>query len=312
MLVLARPLAALLVLTLPGIAQPATRDLAGLRETAVAVVNADRREHGLAGLEPDDTLDTIARAHAEDMLARNYVAHESPDGETVADRFRAAGGRASAILAENLATCTGCRVPPGPERVRTFQNGWMESPGHRATILREGIDRFGFGIAGDPESGRVVAVQTFAGPGVPRGDGSRTPLDPDAVLAETLEKIATLRDAGAKLDVSRPLAAAARRLAEEAVVAAPDDEARPALDVAGALPEASRADFGRIAALFAACTGCGARPTRADVQGFVAQLGAGRGGALRDPEFDRAGAALAADGDGRKVMVVLLAERRER
>ena len=46
----------------------------------------------------------------------------------------------------------------------------MNSPEHRENILREGLTRFGFGMAIDAPGG-LYAVQTFAGPGTPRGAG---------------------------------------------------------------------------------------------------------------------------------------------
>ena len=84
--------------------QPAPlADLAWVREVELKAVNAVRREHGRPPLEPDGQLDAAAQKHAEDMLARAYYSHESPEGTTVAQRVRAAGDRRWRTVSENIA-----------------------------------------------------------------------------------------------------------------------------------------------------------------------------------------------------------------
>ena len=122
-------------------------DLERLRQRALELVNQVRSEHDLPPLELGDILNEAAQAHAEDMLARDYYGHVSPDGENVMDRYQEAGGDRWRLVLENIAQCQGCPTPPTAERVEAFQEGWMESPGHRENILSRGLDRFGFGIA---------------------------------------------------------------------------------------------------------------------------------------------------------------------
>jgi uncharacterized protein YkwD len=97
------------------------------------------------------------------MLRRHYYAHETPEGKNPRDRFLAAGGSPSSLVEENIARCAGCPVPPEAAAVDSLQRSWMNSPEHRENILARGIDRMGFGIAGD--QGALYAVQDFAGPG---------------------------------------------------------------------------------------------------------------------------------------------------
>lgn len=132
-------------------------DIAGLRRTALALVNDSRRSEGLPPLEMSTTLNAAAEAHAEDMARRGFYAHRSPEGRDVADRYRAAGGDDWAIIAENISSCISCALPTG--QLRAFQSGWMQSPGHRRNILDPRVDRFGFGMAA--AEGRLYAVQTF-------------------------------------------------------------------------------------------------------------------------------------------------------
>ncbi|MGP9822010.1 CAP domain-containing protein [Salinarimonas sp. NSM] len=314
---LRRPAAALALLlatlvALPAAAQEvATGDLPALRAEALAEVNASREEAGLAPLEPGDTLDAIAQNHAEDMLARDYFAHASPEGDTVGDRFRAAGGAASEIVAENLGVCEGCPVPPGEDRVEAMHRGWMESPGHRANILREGLTRFGFGIAADPASRRTLAVQTFAGPGRSGGNGdgeAAAPLDPQARAAAAADALRVLREeAGAPpLAADEALGAAARDLLPEGGASLEP----PTLDLGAALRGESGARFAQVRALVATCSGCGAEPTRADVERFVEQWAQNRRDVLTDADLDRYGFALGADGRGAKTAILLLAQSR--
>jgi Cysteine-rich secretory protein family len=101
------------------------------------------------------------------MLERDFYAHESPEGETVRDRFMAEGGSRWKLVLENIGMCENCPTALTEDRVQSFHEGWMESPEHRANILAAGLEGFGFGIADGND--RTYAVQTFAGPGTPEG-----------------------------------------------------------------------------------------------------------------------------------------------
>jgi uncharacterized protein YkwD len=116
----------------------AAQDLA---QHALEQVNAARSAQGLVPARLDPGLSEAAGAHAEDMLARGYFDHVSPEGTTVQDRL-SGGWR---LVAENIAMCTGCTADAA--RVEEFHAGWMESAGHRANILAEGVTAFGFGLA---------------------------------------------------------------------------------------------------------------------------------------------------------------------
>ena len=55
-------------------------------QEVLKLVNERRAEEGLDPLEWDDKLAEVARKHSEDMAARNFMAHENPDGESPGDR----------------------------------------------------------------------------------------------------------------------------------------------------------------------------------------------------------------------------------
>ncbi|MCM1977376.1 MULTISPECIES: CAP domain-containing protein [Streptomyces] len=120
---------------------------ADLARTAARVVDLTNRERAGAGLRPlrtDSALTAAAQAHSADMVARSFYSHTSPEGSQPWDRAAAAGARRRSI-GENIAC--GQRSPA--EVVR----GWMNSPGHRANILKPDFTHIGIGFAGGGPSG---------------------------------------------------------------------------------------------------------------------------------------------------------------
>lgn len=134
------------------------RDLDRVRAEVLARVNDARRKAGLPSLRPNTRLDQAAQRHAEDMLARRYFAHESPEKKTVRERARAAGYDWRAI-GENLAD--------GQYSVDEVMDGWLRSPTHRRNILSPDFKEMGVGLSLGKASGRsggtyrAVWVQVF-------------------------------------------------------------------------------------------------------------------------------------------------------
>ncbi|MFF4350135.1 CAP domain-containing protein [Streptomyces sp. NPDC001530] len=129
---------------------------AGLARTAtevVALTNAERTTAGLRPLSVDPLLTTAAQAHSADMVARAFYSHTSPEGSQPWDRAAAAGCTHGSI-GENIAC--GQRSPA--EVVR----GWMNSPGHRANILKPDFTHIGIGLAGGGKAG-TYWTQLFGG-----------------------------------------------------------------------------------------------------------------------------------------------------
>jgi len=58
---------------------------------ALALLNQARADHKLARLQLDRRLAAAARAHALDMVRRNFFSHVTPEGKTPFDRLRSAG-----------------------------------------------------------------------------------------------------------------------------------------------------------------------------------------------------------------------------
>ncbi|WP_063729518.1 CAP domain-containing protein [Streptomyces sp. RTd22] len=126
-------------------AQPFTPD--GLRRftsEVITLTNAERAAARLAPLAPDPRLTAAAQAHSDDMVARDFYDHTSPEGRQPWDRAATAGATHRGI-GENIAC--GQRGPA--EVVR----GWMNSPGHRANILKPDFTHIGVGYATGSRAG---------------------------------------------------------------------------------------------------------------------------------------------------------------
>jgi uncharacterized protein YkwD len=121
-----------------------------LEAEMLVLVNQVRSEHGLRPLTADPEATGVARAHSRDMLARGYFSHVSPQGHDPFDRMRQGGLRYRAA-GENLALAP---------TVAVAHRGLMDSPGHRANILRPAFGRLGVGIVDGGRHGLMV-TQTF-------------------------------------------------------------------------------------------------------------------------------------------------------
>jgi uncharacterized protein YkwD len=117
----------------------------------LALVNAERAKEGCGPLREDARLVRAARLHSEDMLARNYFSHDSPDGASPTDRARRQGYPAG--VGENIAAGY-----PTPQAVVA---GWMDSPGHRANILDCDYTATGVGFGEGGTGYRTYWTQDF-------------------------------------------------------------------------------------------------------------------------------------------------------
>lgn len=289
-------------------------DIAALRGRALELVNESRQAEGLDALALGEDAVEAAQAHADDMFARDYYAHESPEGETVGDRYLDAGGSPWHLAAENIARCIGCLPPATAATVVDLHRGWMDSPGHRANILSPGLASFGFGLAIGPDEG-LYAVQTFAGPGVPPGlapGEEPVPLSAEEQAVRALAAVNRVRGRAGQpaLALDPALGQAATQLLpplgqEEFALAWQGDPF-------GALPEDARTGWTGLGVLAGTCGGCGVQPVAADIRRFVRgwQDDPAYRARLTDPQFSHMGFVLQADGQGRKIAVLVLGRQR--
>jgi len=126
-----------------------TRPRPDLEQQMLDLVNQERQAAGLEPLQPDPELTEVARRHSADMFARGYFAHDTPEGLTPFDRMREAGVR-FLTAGENLAL-----APTIP----VAHTGLMNSPGHRANILRPQFGRVGIGVMDGGMRGLMVSQE---------------------------------------------------------------------------------------------------------------------------------------------------------
>ena len=100
------------------------------------LVNAERGRAGLRPLVADERLREVARAHSLEMFQLDYFSHTSPTSGSPFDRMRA-GGVLFLAAGENLAYAP---------NVEIAHQGLMNSPGHRANILRAEFGHVGIGV----------------------------------------------------------------------------------------------------------------------------------------------------------------------
>lgn len=129
-------------------------DLASLEDLVEAAVNGERERRGLAPLLPSAALREVARAHSEDMAARGFFDHRSPDGASPADRVHGAGIRFSR-MSENIERSLNADDP-----VEAAVRGWLDSPRHRRNMLDPEVVETGVGAAVD-EDGFLYFTQIF-------------------------------------------------------------------------------------------------------------------------------------------------------
>ncbi|RXZ80355.1 hypothetical protein EBB07_19310 [Paenibacillaceae bacterium] len=98
------------------------------------LVNQERTKAGLNALTMNTQLSKVAMAKAEDMHNNNYFDHQSPTYGSPFDMMKSFGISYSSA-GENIAK--GQRSPA------EVMNQWMNSPGHRANILKNSFTEIG-------------------------------------------------------------------------------------------------------------------------------------------------------------------------
>lgn len=138
---------------------PAPGNLAEIRAAVLCLHNKIRAQHGLPLLHEARKLRRVAAGHSNDMVARRYFEHTTPNGRTMVDRILASGyvrPQDGWLLGENLEWGTGSLATP-----RGAVQAWLHSPPHRANLLKRGYREVGIGVAlGVPTGGEPGATYT--------------------------------------------------------------------------------------------------------------------------------------------------------
>jgi len=128
-----------------------------VQSEVVVLTNSQRAQYGAGGLTENIFLTQAAQAKAEDMAAKGYFSHVSPDGTEPWEWLRQAG-YSYQYAGENLAVRF--------EDSSAVVGAWMASPSHRENIVKPEYANIGIGIAQGMYEGVPVTfvVQYFGTP----------------------------------------------------------------------------------------------------------------------------------------------------
>jgi uncharacterized protein YkwD len=103
----------------------------------VELMNDHRETVGCPSLGWNDDVASVAQAHNEDMVERDFFDHTNPDGESPFDRLQNAGIPYSGA-AENIAW--------GYPTAAAVLEGWLNSSGHKTNIENCSLTEHGVGL----------------------------------------------------------------------------------------------------------------------------------------------------------------------
>jgi uncharacterized protein YkwD len=133
-------------------AVPSADNLPRIRRATLCLLNEERAERGLSRLRANRPLRGVATRYARSMAVKNFFDHVSPSGSTFVERIKRSSylkGARGYDVGENLAWGAGPLATP-----EAIVRAWMNSPGHRANILKGGFRDLGVGVAiGVPVAG---------------------------------------------------------------------------------------------------------------------------------------------------------------
>ena len=100
--------------------------------------NDTRALYGARPLAISLELSRAARGHAKWMADHNRMSHTGANGSTLGTRLKDAG-YAYGAAGENIAA--------GYNSVPSVMDGWIDSPGHRANMLKDSFEHVGLAVA---------------------------------------------------------------------------------------------------------------------------------------------------------------------
>ena len=117
----------------------------------IELVNEERQKVGLNSLAHDEQITYAATQRSYEMVQHSYFEHARPDGRSCFTVMKEYGVLYSSA-GENIAW--------GQNTPEYVMSCWMNSPGHKANILKSGFTKIGVGIATDG-NGRLYWTQLF-------------------------------------------------------------------------------------------------------------------------------------------------------
>jgi len=117
---------------------PSIDDVKTLEQQVINLVNQQRANNGLPALKANWEVCRVARYKSQDMINKNYFAHQSPTYGSAFNMMESFGIKFTAA-GENIAY--------GQKTPQAVMNDWMNSPGHRSNILSGVYNQIGVGVA---------------------------------------------------------------------------------------------------------------------------------------------------------------------
>jgi uncharacterized protein YkwD len=139
---------------------PASRGLTLAKGEMLALINAERAKAGVGPLHVDATLNAIAQARSQDMIARQYFSHHMPGGGMVFDTLDR-DHVSYEMAGENIALNNYIDFYPMARTVRQTNTDLMNSPDHRANLLEPKYTEIGLGMAFEKSSGKLIVTEVF-------------------------------------------------------------------------------------------------------------------------------------------------------
>jgi uncharacterized protein YkwD len=129
--------------------------------------NDERGKNGASSLVLNDKLSEAAYRKAKDMFARQYWAHDAPDG-TKPWKWLADVGYSYEVAGENLAK--------GFDNAGAIVRAWMESPTHKANLIKTEYTEVGFAAVDGVLNGKntTIVVAMYGEPSLLMADVPNT------------------------------------------------------------------------------------------------------------------------------------------
>jgi uncharacterized protein YkwD len=133
---------------------PPVSGIGGAPGVQFSLVNQDRAANGVAPLAYSASLARVAQYRAQDMLSHNYFSHYDPaTGQLAFVQLLHLWGIPYTTAGENIAWSTN----PSMAGINTM---FMNSPDHRANILKGAYHQMGIGVASN--GAKVMVVEVFS------------------------------------------------------------------------------------------------------------------------------------------------------
>lgn len=160
--------------------------------------NQNRKDQHLAALTVNPLLNKVAELKAQDMASKGYFAHVSPDGKAPWYWFNLVGYKYE-YAGENLAVDF--------TDSQDVTSAWMNSPTHRANIIKNTYTEMGTGIASGVFEGKptIFVAQVYGRPAGATVVNESTKVVKNVPLASTTKVLgASTEEASTNVENAEP------------------------------------------------------------------------------------------------------------